>query len=272
MQFFVAVNRTGYWSIYFILMPLSPEIRIVRINSGPTTSTHGSLRHPVSMWSNSKYKWREYFLFYNSLILFRPQTEMFLKWLKTFKSFRSECLKIKANEHRYGEFWYNCETNDRNVSVTKNQARSKPRMWAERGGWQRLRAQSRTFHVFWVEIREKNLRCVELMLWPLSHQISSQPCNHSNQITSKTGLATYTLLFDLGPGVGHRSTEFRFDFPHFHLRSFQLDFTFTQLQMKKQQQMNDAPERLGRCDRVQHLCWNKLPSSSTAISDQLAAM
>jgi len=34
-------------------------------------------------------------------------------------SFRSECLKVLANEHCYSKFWNNSETNDRNVSVTK---------------------------------------------------------------------------------------------------------------------------------------------------------
>jgi len=43
-----------------------------------------------------------------------------LKQPKKIKSFRSECLKISANEqHCNGEFSYNFEANDRNVSVIK---------------------------------------------------------------------------------------------------------------------------------------------------------
>ena len=38
---------------------------------------------------------------------------------KKIKSFWSERLKIHANELCYGEFWYNCETNDRNISAKK---------------------------------------------------------------------------------------------------------------------------------------------------------
>jgi len=38
---------------------------------------------------------------------------------KKFLSFRSECLEVYANEHCYGDFQYNCEANDRNVSLTK---------------------------------------------------------------------------------------------------------------------------------------------------------
>ena len=36
------------------------------------------------------------------LVLFQSQTKMFLKWLKKIKPFQSECLKIQANEHCYG--------------------------------------------------------------------------------------------------------------------------------------------------------------------------
>jgi len=32
---------------------------------------------------------------------------------KKIKSFRPKCLTLEALEHCYGEFWYNCETNDR---------------------------------------------------------------------------------------------------------------------------------------------------------------
>jgi len=35
------------------------------------------------------------------------------------KSFRSECLKISANEPCYGEFYYYCETTDQNASAKK---------------------------------------------------------------------------------------------------------------------------------------------------------
>jgi len=38
---------------------------------------------------------------------------------KKIKSFRSECLGIEANERCYGKILYNCETNDRYVSVGK---------------------------------------------------------------------------------------------------------------------------------------------------------
>ena len=47
------------------------------------------------------------------LLFFRSYIEMFLKWPKEIKSFRSECLKINASEHCYGEFWHNCEKNDK---------------------------------------------------------------------------------------------------------------------------------------------------------------
>jgi len=46
---------------------------------------------------------------------FQSYTKIFLKSLKKIKSFWSKCLKIHANEHCYGKFWYNCKTNDWNV-------------------------------------------------------------------------------------------------------------------------------------------------------------
>ena len=60
-----------------------------------------------------------------NLVFLRSQTEMFLKWPKK-KWFRSECLKIWANEHWYGEFWYNFETNDQSVAAKKNRTQPNP--------------------------------------------------------------------------------------------------------------------------------------------------
>jgi len=50
------------------------------------------------------------------LFFFSVIDHMFLKWPKKFKSIRSE---MQTNEKCYAEIWYNCGTNDRNVSVTK---------------------------------------------------------------------------------------------------------------------------------------------------------
>ena len=51
--------------------------------------------------------------FLKSFVNHRPKC--FLNYLKKIKSVWSQCLKTKANEHCYGEFQYNCETNGRNV-------------------------------------------------------------------------------------------------------------------------------------------------------------